>query len=515
VSKHIPDYLKLHTEEVSAPPSVTEETLHALGELCAAFTAAVGWQVRPARRDEAPATPTTRLGIEFARADADRGGGSPRQDAQRLADSINRLLGEWHSAAHALWQREAELAAGVPVSPRPDEEQHLAERLEAILRGGAEAVGCAAAALYLLDEATSHLKLRAVWGMPRRKLMDPPRPLRGAVADLEALVGHAVVLEDTSLLPHWRVPEDYPAAVCLPVATPNTPLGTLWVFATERRDFSERETNVLEIVAGRIASELEREMLLVEGVASKEWQEQVARASQRQQHRLPTFAPLLDHWDLAAWTTCSQPLSSEFYDWGVLCDGRPYIAVGASEGTMLDAALSSTTQHAALKARSTHPHDARQMLEAINETMWGGSAGDQFASMWYGILDAEQGDCEYAFAGRQHAFIVGPRGMRPLTHAAALLGLGPDTRFPSQRTRLQADELLVLASSGVFRVRDEQGELIRDEQLADVLRRHLQSAESTSSAQQLVDHLRAFLLAFMHGTDLPECTLLVARRKCD
>ena len=65
-----------------------------------------------------------------------------------------------------LWQREAELAAGVPLVPHREDQKHLAARLEAVLRAGAEAVGGDAIALYLLDEATTELKLRCSWGLP-------------------------------------------------------------------------------------------------------------------------------------------------------------------------------------------------------------------------------------------------------------------------------------------------------------------------------------------------------------
>ena len=94
-------------------------------------------------------------------------------------------MGELNRLRHAVFEREAELAAGVPVSIRPDEEPHLAERLESVIKSGAEAVGGQAAGLYLLDEHTSHLKLRAAWNLPHERLLSEPRPLRGAVADLE------------------------------------------------------------------------------------------------------------------------------------------------------------------------------------------------------------------------------------------------------------------------------------------------------------------------------------------
>ena len=83
------------------------------------------------------------------------------------------------------------------------------------------------------------------------------------------------------------MPEDFAAAVCVPVSTPTTLLGTLWVFCNQRRDFNDRETNILEVVAGRIAADLEREMLLRAGVDGAKLQKQVAAAERLQRNQLP------------------------------------------------------------------------------------------------------------------------------------------------------------------------------------------------------------------------------------
>lgn len=137
-------------------------------------------------------------------------------------------------------------------------QRHLVERLEAVLRAAAEAIGCRAAAVYLLDDATTELNSATAWGLPEDRLLEPARPLR-AQADLEALAGHAVALEDATLFPHWNLPEpSYPAAVCVPIATPTELLGTLWVFADAKRAFSDHEVNLVEISSGRVASDLER-----------------------------------------------------------------------------------------------------------------------------------------------------------------------------------------------------------------------------------------------------------------
>ena len=129
-------------------------------------------------------------------------------------------------------------------------------RMTNSLRGAVNGLDCAAAALYLLDDATTELTMRAMWGLDPPVLVAEPRPLQGALADLEALCGHAVVLEDKIMHELWSVPEPCAAAVCLPVATPTTILGTLWFFCQTPRKFDESTTHLMEIIAGGLALEL-------------------------------------------------------------------------------------------------------------------------------------------------------------------------------------------------------------------------------------------------------------------
>jgi GAF domain-containing protein len=182
---------------------------------------------------------------------------------------IAGLLTENSRLEAALAEREAELAAGVPVVVRPRTTTHLAKRLEGVLRGGAESLNCQASAMYLLDDATTELKLRAQWGLGAARLAEPGRPLAGALGDLEALSGHAVVLEDDVLMELWRVPEPCGAAICVPISGPSSVLGTMWLFSAEPRKFSATQTNLAEIIAGRLAAELDREALIAQMQAKR------------------------------------------------------------------------------------------------------------------------------------------------------------------------------------------------------------------------------------------------------
>ena len=440
MKKRIPRYLRLHTDKGDETPNELQDQ-HELQNCRDRFREATGWQLKN-DVDNAAAAAVTPDTV----ADGDESA-IPEASAAALGAAIVALSDELDNTRCALWQREAELAAGVPISAREDEEAHLAERLEAIVRGAADAVGCDAAAAYLLDDTTSELKLRSAWNLPKKKFSEDARPLRGAVADLEALVGHAVVLDDISMLPSWNAPENFAAAVCVPIATPSSPLGTLWVFSDVPRDFSAAETNLIEIVAGRIASELEREMLLEQGVTATRREQDYATARYWQQNRLPTMEPILDEWEVAGWTEPVGELSGQFHDWCILPDGLLSLAVGQGQGSSVEAAFNATTLQTALKAHGNYRHDADDMLSRVNETVWTSSVGDQFGSLSYALIYPDTNRLEIASAGSCSCFLIREEDVEVLPVSEVLLGTSPNIQSQPLKTTLHPGEMLVITAS--------------------------------------------------------------------
>jgi phosphoserine phosphatase RsbU/P len=515
----------LHLE---APDDQPPLHLPQLESLCQAFERATGWtmgydqgagalgEAWSATIDDGRGQTAGRLVLSAAppcRANdgpRSKSGESPLQPidlqaARPLALAVGGLLGEVNRLRRALWLREAELAAGVPVTSRPATEPHLADRLESVLRGGAEAVGCQAAGLYLLDENTSSLKLRACWGMPRERLLAPPRPLRGAVADLEALVGHAVVLEDASLLPHWRCPEDYRGAVCVPVSSPSMPMGTLWLFSDEPRDFAPEETNLAEIIAGRLAADLEREMLLVAGTEAKSRDRQLEAATRWLEGRLPSVEPLLDDYQVAGWTQLAEGLGGDFHDWSVLPDGRLAVAVGDSQGGYLEGALGSTALQAALKSHASYRHTAEQLLARVNETLWTSSPGEHRASLAYALVEPDSGRLELGLAGEAAAIVIRGEDWEVFTPEAPALGQGSECRFSRMQSELMPGSVLLLISSGTRAAIDAAGLRIGEAALASLVSRH-----PRDSAAGLLGRLRRLL--DHEGQLHDDLTVLVVKR---
>lgn len=478
--------LKLYTERPAAIVEPQVDSLGSLPEVLSAFRQTTGWTLRyvsgpaPVEPDEltwsAPVSPgvgATPGHLRLDPLDPQPAGSSPeavdRDSARAMASALAGMLDELVRTRRALWQREAELAAGVPLIPCADEQKHLAARLEAVLRGGAEAVDCHAAAIYLLDEATTELKMRSSWGLPPDRLTRPARPLKGAVADLEALLGHAVVLDDTRLMRHWKVPEDFPAAVCVPVSTPTTLLGTLWIFSRRKRDFTDRQTNVIEVVAGRIAADLEREMLLAEGIDAAGLKKQITAAERLQRNGLPTISPLLDGWELAGWTAQAETIGGDFYDWFCLPNGLLAVTVGDAMNRGLEAAMAASTLKAALRAHGQYHRQAEQTLKRVNLTLWTGSAGDQFATLFFGLIETATGRVCYSSAGQPGIVAVRQDGWELLSHASPPLGESPETDYPQFGYELQPGEALVVFSDGFRDALDSHGRPLGEAGVAEPL----------------------------------------------
>jgi len=460
--------------------------------LCNRFEQATGWPLRYVTDPtaETPAHPIWSAPLNLGTADAAQlvipsrpsKGAPPKTSADAvtaLADALAEVLTELGGCRQALLAREAELAAGVPVISRGEDAAQLAERLVAVLQGGATAVDCQAAGVYLLDPATTELKLRSCWGLPAERLLAEARPLRGALADLEALAGSAVVLDTPTTLELWHAPENFGSAVCVPVSSATSILGTLWMFSCQQRDFSDQQTNLIEIIAGRVAIELEREALLGEGTLSVDVHRQLAAASQLQQDQLPESPPIVEGAEVHGWTEQASDLGGAFHDWFVLAidaandvtasknspsddeiessdvpsktaptdEARSddMLAVALSSGTVRGtaAALTAQTVRTALREHALCDTDPATWLDAANRTLWHGSAGDQFASAFAATLEGRSGMLHYAAAGNVEGLIVRDGANERLTRPRPTLGADLDISGPSTATRLDVGDLLV------------------------------------------------------------------------
>ncbi len=410
--------------------------------------------------------------------------------AAKLADGIVQLLDRMHAAETALWQREAQLASAIPLVVRPHEEdRQLARRLESVLRCAADAVGAQSAALYVLDDDTRYLKLRSHWGLSDERFVDSPRRLRGSKGDLEALTGHAVVLEKPDRCAAWDIPQAAASAICVPVSTAEVPLGTMWIFGAEPRQYSDSEVNLIEVVAGRLAAELEREILLRERLLASTDRDS-SEVTTWQKHQWDCAIPKLDHWQVSAspsaqGTMHGDVLSTHWHD-----ENRMGITIAAADRAGVCGALAAASFLAAENSHRQTVSPSRR-LTRINETVSALSAGDQMLNTLCGMVDLKSGKVQFSLAGDVDAFVIRSYSWEQVSGScddkSQAVGVSGDSKYRIMKTHLApGDTLMVLA--GQKRNSSAQPAIPRADGLymAEALLRH-----NHLTSQQMVDYLVA------------------------
>ena len=176
------------------------------------------------------------------------------QERYQFLTALAQFLGDAYRWQQALRQYEETQAGTIDLPPI----QRQGESLLLLLKESAKLANFCAASLYLLDSQKKMLKLRSCWGLPEERLLDPPKPLHESLADVEAILGQIVVINEEYLLEMWRTPEDFPMAVCLPVMSQQSIWGTLWLFSDQCRDCTEHELSLVEYISKRLAAELEK-----------------------------------------------------------------------------------------------------------------------------------------------------------------------------------------------------------------------------------------------------------------
>jgi len=515
--------LKLRTIEPvqSIRPDVAD--LACLGELCQAYSEATGWPLRFVPEPEpsedfdllwsAPVNPGVGEALGHLRIDlagcttSEAGGRADWHASERMAGAIAELINELSVSRHALWEREAELAAGVPVTVHEDEESHLAARLEAALGAGARAIECHAAAAYLLDESTQSLKLRAAWGMPVTKFAEPARPLGDQLADLEALLGHAVVFEGRDdMVGGWRSPEPAAAAVCVPISSPTMPLGTLWFFSKWERPFSDEQTNIAEVVAGKIAADLDRAALLESQTAHQEIAQQLIVARSGRENQFPSPPPLED-WRLDGWAEQGGVLGGAFYDWRMLDDSTLLFMLGDACDGGIEAALASSALRAVLRAADESPIDLNELLRRAHRVLRENSAGNWWAGAWLGQLDLSGGNCKFAHAGRPTALWLKRDGWASLANPTEPLGLEPLVSSEKKPIVLSPGDSLLVCNRGVMEASDERGRPVEEASIARFLMEN-----RPAPPDRMIEQARNWLRDHSRETPRPDRSILVVQR---
>lgn len=147
-----------------------------------------------------------------------------------------------------------------------------------------------------------------------------------------------------------------------------------------------------------------------------------------------------------------------------------------------------------------------ESLNAVNRLLAADASNGKFMTL--GVVRFTPGGISAASAGHDDAEILGADGKSFRTLGGRDIPLAVDEAWEYSETTappLEAGELLVLASDGVWEARNRDGEQYGKERLREVMRQHRQRP-----AAQIVEAVRYDVKAFRRGAPTTDDVMIIA-----
>lgn len=478
VSKTIPNYLRIHRGPQRHAEPETNSQPSPLDSFWDAYTEVTGWRVDPSETKtrsvtsaaEPPATdhsaanqpagvpapmsllPAFASDSMMTADDIDEIPAVSQSCASRLATAATRLTDQLRASQEALRNQEIELAARAAVVAGSDRLANLADAVEQSLSDACLATNCQAAAIYMLDDDTRLLSTRSIFGLPHERLAEAPRELKDCRGDLEALIQGVVLIDrvDNGTVDTWRSPEDYEAAICVCLTHNELPIGTIWLFADNHREFGNADAAVARLLAGQVTALLTSNTEVVTAPSATEAKFAIEEIANWQYRLLPSANELSPGWRVDGMIDSPNDWAVGWHSWDILPDGTMILAIAEAQDHSIAGSMHASVARAALAAHTGYRHTPAQIMQRINDTLWQTNTGDQLVSLLYARLDPETGEGEVASAGDLSAMIASRYGYRPVVHGdSAPLASYIDGRCATTTFRMMPGEVLMAYGPGV------------------------------------------------------------------
>lgn len=162
-------------------------------------------------------------------------------------------------------------------------------------------------------------------------------------------------------------------------------------------------------------------------------------------------------------------IGGDFFEFIELPSGDFAVALGDISGKGPAAAILASLLQGMLISEARLPGSPSQILFAENRLLVERSLGDQFASLFYGILNPK-GQFHYCNGGHNPPFALTGNGVSRLTCGGPVLGLFHDAIFENGSLQLHAGHSLILFSDGVTEARNPRDEEFGEQRLLDCVK---------------------------------------------
>lgn len=252
----------------------------------------------------------------------------------------------------------------------------------------------------------------------------------------------------------------------------------------EAKQRLEAYSQTLELRVEQRTAELSEAKQRAEA-ASRRFEQELQLAGRIQASFMASDLPQIDNWQHATTLIPARATSGDFYNLFALPDGRYGILIADVVDKGVGAALFMALSWALIHTYAAeYPDEPSRVLSAVNRRILQDTHGDQFVTLFYGVLEPERGALVYANAGHYPPFHFlaaapkeddGPSGagrVLPLPITGIPLGILPDETWGEEMIRMAPGDVLLLYTDGIVDAENAAAEMYGMDRLQALLRRY-------------------------------------------
>lgn len=390
-------------------------------------------------------------------------------------------------------------------------------------------VGVDTALVYLLDDATQRLQLRASTSQSWKAEVEALPPLvksfnRGLSLALQQQqpifcdqAGRSpaewLQIDYRAYLKKTHIPDvQEPVLMLIPLHITQDDYGFLMVLeSSEGHQLREKKVEIIKGVAQQLSIAIQNEHLKKEMVKQERVRREIQLAQEIQKTFLPEKLPQIPGWEIAVRWRPAMQVGGDFYDAIPIDRMHLGLVVADVSDKGLPAALTMTVARTLIHAAAQSARSPAETLEQVNRMLLESSSQGLFVTVFYAILDLVTGQLEYTNAGHNLPLLLRRSNSQVqwLEKGAMPLGVDAALTLENKTLQIRPGDHLVMYTDGVTEARSPVDAIFGEGRLYGLLRTYVWQDDLP-----LIEMLDSKLLEFQ-ATAQPsdDVTIYVVRRE--
>jgi sigma-B regulation protein RsbU (phosphoserine phosphatase) len=230
--------------------------------------------------------------------------------------------------------------------------------------------------------------------------------------------------------------------------------------------YSLRDIQLLETLCDQVAMAIENARLYLETTEKQRMERELEVARRIQQMLLPKSFPKVRGLESHAMNLPSEQVGGDYYDILHLSENRVGITIADVSGKGVPAALLMASLQSSLRAEAGPGKTPSELIRALNRVICEQTSGETFVTIFYGLVNLEQGTLHYCNAGQTPPFIVGRDGrVRRLDRTHLVIGVDREAFYEDTVLTLEEGDMVFLYTDGITEEPDAGDNLYGEERL--------------------------------------------------